>query len=154
MSQPDELASIARDMVDDGSYLTLATADQAGRPWASPVWYAHAGYREFFWVSSPAARHSRNLAGRPQAGIVIFDSRAPIGTGQAVYLDATASEVTGDEVARGIEVFSARSQAQGESSWTLADVQAPARHRLYRAIASEVFVLDGRDQRITVQIVA
>ena len=49
MSQSEhELASIARDMVDDGSYLTLATADHAGRPWASPVWYAHAGYREFF----------------------------------------------------------------------------------------------------------
>jgi len=147
-----QLASMARGMVDGGSYMTLATANHSGRPWASPVWYAHAGYREFFWVSSPQARHSKNLAGRPQAGIVIFDSRTPIGTGQAVYLDATAAEVTGDDVARGIEVFSAKSQAQGASGWSLADVQAPARHRLYRAIASEVFVLDGHDQRIAVQI--
>lgn len=137
-------------MIDDGSYMTLATADQAGRPWASPVWYAHAGSREFFWVSAPEARHSRNLSGRPQTGIVIFDSRAPIGTGQAVYLDAVASEVAGDEAARGIEAFSARSQAQGGQAWSLADIQAPARLRLYRAIASEVFVLDGRDQRIAV----
>lgn len=28
--------------------MTLATADVSGRPWASPVWYAQAGYREFF----------------------------------------------------------------------------------------------------------
>jgi hypothetical protein len=147
-----DLATIARDMVDDGSYMTLATADHAGRPWASPVWYAHAGYREFFWVSSPEARHSRNLAGRPQTGIVIFDSRAPIGTGQAVYLDATAEEATGDDVPRGIEVFSEKSRARGASGWSLADVQSPARLRLYRANASEAFVLDGRDQRISVQI--
>jgi len=153
MRQPEkQLAAIAREMVDEGRYMTLATADHAGQPWASPVWYAHGGYREFFWVSSPEARHSRNLAGRPQAGIVIFDSHAAIGTGQAVYLDATAGQVSGEDAARGIGLFSAKSQAQGASGWSLADVQAPARLRLYRAIASEVFVLDGRDQRITVQM--
>jgi pyridoxine/pyridoxamine 5'-phosphate oxidase len=145
-----QLAAIARDMIDDGSYMTLATADHAGRPWASPVWYAHADSREFFWVSAPETRHSRNLSGRPQTAIVIFDSRAPIGTGQAVYLEAVAGEVTGDDAVRGIEVFSARSQAQGGHAWSLADIHPPARLRLYRAIASEVFVLDGRDQRIAV----
>jgi hypothetical protein len=148
----DQLAAIARDMIDDGSYMTLATADQAGQPWASPVWYAHDGYRKFYWVSSPEARHSRNLAARAQTGIVIFDSRAPISTGQAVYLEATASEVAPDDVAHGIGMFSIRSQAQGGRAWSLADVQAPARLRLYRAIASEIFVLDGHDQRVPVTI--
>jgi hypothetical protein len=103
-----QLAAIARHMIDDGSYMTLATADH------------------------------------------VFDSRAPIGTGQAVYLEAVAGEVTGDDAVRGIEVFSARSQAQGGHAWSLADIQSPARLRLYRAIASEVFVLNGRDQRIAV----
>ena len=42
-----------------------AVADEAGLPWASPVWFASVDLREFFWVSSPDARHSRNLAVRP-----------------------------------------------------------------------------------------
>jgi hypothetical protein len=42
----------------------------------------------------------------------------------------------------------------GADAWSLADVQAPVRLRLYRAIASEVFVLDGRDQRIAVTVIA
>ena len=73
----EDLAAVARSIVDSGSYMTLATADEAGRPWASPVWYAPSAYREYYWVSSPEARHSRNLAARTQLSIVIFDSRAP-----------------------------------------------------------------------------
>jgi nitroimidazol reductase NimA-like FMN-containing flavoprotein (pyridoxamine 5'-phosphate oxidase superfamily) len=61
--------------------MTLATADETGCPWASPVWYAAEGYARFYWVSSPEAKHSRNLAVRPRLSIVIFDSRAPVGTG-------------------------------------------------------------------------
>ena len=147
-----DLASAARAIIDGNSYLTIATADQAGQPWASPLWYAHAGYREFFWVSSPAARHSRNVAVRPQAGIVIFDSRAPIGDPQAVYLTVTAGEVPSDRLGQGIEVFSARSQAHGARKWSLADVQEPAPHRLYQAATSECFLLDGLDQRIAVVV--
>jgi hypothetical protein len=40
------------------------------------------------------ARHSRNLAARPQVSIVIFDSHARIGMGQAVYVSAVAEELT------------------------------------------------------------
>jgi nitroimidazol reductase NimA-like FMN-containing flavoprotein (pyridoxamine 5'-phosphate oxidase superfamily) len=65
MSQPD-LDAIARAIVDSNLYMTLATADGDGRPWASPVYYASAGYTEFFSVSSPEALHSRNLAAHPQ----------------------------------------------------------------------------------------
>jgi hypothetical protein len=151
MPQQD-LVSAARAIIDGNSYLTIATADQAGRPWASPLWYAHAGYREFFWVSSPAARHSHNLIERPQAGIVIFDSRAPVGNPQAVYLTVTAGEMPGDQLGQGIEVFSARSQAHGARKWTLADVQEPAPHRLYLATTSECFLLDRLDRRIAVVV--
>ena len=36
-------AAIARAIIDDGDYMTLATADESGRPWASPVWYSGQG---------------------------------------------------------------------------------------------------------------
>jgi nitroimidazol reductase NimA-like FMN-containing flavoprotein (pyridoxamine 5'-phosphate oxidase superfamily) len=83
MPSPTRLSAIAQDVIDRNRYLTLATADQTGQPWASPVWYAHTGYKEFFWVSSPDARHSRNIAARPQVSIVIFDSSLPPDTTQA-----------------------------------------------------------------------
>jgi uncharacterized protein YhbP (UPF0306 family) len=147
-----DLASVARDFIDSNAYMTLATADENGRPWTSPVWYAAEGYAHFYWVSSPEARHSRNLAARPEVGVVIFDSQAPVGTGQGVYMSAIAEELAGTELDLGIGVFSRRSQAHGAGGWTREDVTPPARHRLYRATASEHYVLDDKDRRTLVSV--
>jgi nitroimidazol reductase NimA-like FMN-containing flavoprotein (pyridoxamine 5'-phosphate oxidase superfamily) len=141
----------ARAIIDANLYLVLATADGTGRPWSSPVYFAHHGYAEFLWVSVPEAEHSRNIAARPQVGIVIFDSHAPIGTGQGVYISATAEQVGSDNLARGIETFSQRSIGHGGATWTVKDVQAETGLRLYRAVAESYSVLakDGQpDHRI------
>jgi Pyridoxamine 5'-phosphate oxidase len=144
-----EREAMARAIVDANSYMTLGTADADGLPWASPVWYAPASYREFFWVSRPGARHSANIAVRPQVGIVIFDSTVAIGTGRGVYMAARAGQVTAaDEVERGMAVFSARSVAQGGHEWTPGDVGPSAPVRLYRTVATEQFVLSPQDERL------
>jgi nitroimidazol reductase NimA-like FMN-containing flavoprotein (pyridoxamine 5'-phosphate oxidase superfamily) len=150
-----ELGAIAREIIDSNRYMVLATADQSGLPWASPVWYAPAENREFFWVSSPEARHSRNLASHPQLAIVIFDSTVAIGSGQAVYMSAVADQPTGDELDRGIEIFSRRSEAQGARAWTREDVLPTAPISLYRATVSEHSMLDpaaSPDQRTPVTL--
>jgi hypothetical protein len=144
--------SIAREVIDSNSYMTLGTADGSGLPWVSPVWFATPDYREFFWVSDPQRRHSRNLAERPELSIVIFDSQAPIYGGQAVYMSAVADRPDDSDLDRGLEVFSDRSEAQGERRWTRADVQGSAALRLYRATASEHFVLGEGDERIPVRL--
>jgi pyridoxine/pyridoxamine 5'-phosphate oxidase len=145
-------SAYARRIIDSHVYMTLATADAAGRPWASPVWFAHDGHSRFVWVSKPEARHSRNLAVRPDAGIVFFDSTPRQGTPDAVYVEARAERVADDDEERLIEVFSRRSESMGEPAWTVEDVRPPARLRLYRATAAEMFVLGKKDERITVDL--
>jgi uncharacterized protein YhbP (UPF0306 family) len=133
-----------REIIDAARYMVLATADEDGAPWASPVWFAPDGYTRFLWVSREDTRHSRNLAVRPQLSIVIFDSRAPVGEGEGVYMDAVAEQITEPEQA--IEVYSRRSVAQGAPAWTVADVSPPAELRLYAATATEQW-LGRRDRR-------
>ena len=148
-----ERQALAKAIVDGNSYMTLGTADAEGVPWASPVWYAPGSYREYFWVSRPGARHSQNIAVRPQVGIVIFDSTVAINTGRAVYMDALAEQVTDDgEIARGISVCSERSLAQGARAWTPEEVGQSGRVRLYRARASEQFVLSPEDERLPLML--
>jgi nitroimidazol reductase NimA-like FMN-containing flavoprotein (pyridoxamine 5'-phosphate oxidase superfamily) len=141
----------ARAVFTANRYMVLGTADADGRPWTSPVWYAREGYAELYWVSSPQARHSRNIAARPQISIVVFDSQVPVGSAQAVYMLAVAQELTGAERERGMEVFNREGAAQGLRPWTLADVAAPAKHRLYRATVTEHWVLDPHDERLPIQ---
>ena len=141
-----ELARLARRVIDTTKYMALGTADEAGQPWVSPVWFACEDYRHFHWVSSPEARHSRNLDSRPEVAIAIYDPSVDVGTAAAVYVSGTAEELTGDELEHGIEIFDRLSRKGDGPQWQLSDVQPPSPYRLYRATASEHFVLiRGRD---------
>ncbi|WP_066364879.1 pyridoxamine 5'-phosphate oxidase family protein [Herbidospora mongoliensis] len=77
-------------LLADSRYLVLATADHQGLPWATPVFFAPHDEDRLYWVSSPDSRHSRNLAERPDVAITVFDSHAPVGGAEALYLEATA----------------------------------------------------------------
>jgi Pyridoxamine 5'-phosphate oxidase len=137
-----DLDAIARGIIDDNRYMALGTADESGRPWVTPVYFAPDGYRTLYWLSAPERRHSRNVAVRPEISIVMFDSQVAIGQGQAVYMEATAAELTDADLERGIETFSRVSVSHGAGAWTLEDVRPPAALRLYRADVSEHWVLD------------
>lgn len=156
MTAPGHAPQTVRDIIEANLYLVLATADVAGRPWSSPVYFAHTGFTEFFWVSSPDVTHSQNIAVRPEVGMAIFDSHAPISKGQGVYMSAAAELVEdAGETARGIEIFSRRSVSHGGGEWTPEDVRPDAGLRLYRATVDTHSILakDGQpDHRIAVPL--
>ena len=147
-----DLAALARAIVDANLYMALATADETGRPWVSPVYFAHVAYRELVWVSRPERTHSRNLAARDDVSLAIFDSTVPIGTGQAVYMTATAREVAEHDLERYADAFSRRSVEHGGGPFGAAEALDPAPLRLYLATATEQWVLDGADNRVPVAL--
>ena len=136
-----ELALHARQVIDANRYMALGTADEVGHPWVSPVWFASEDYHNFHWVSSPDAKHSRNLVVHQAVAIAIFDSSVPVGGARAVYMKGVAKELTGVELGQGLEVFDRVSQEDIGSRWGLDDVQGSALFRLYRATVSENWVL-------------
>jgi nitroimidazol reductase NimA-like FMN-containing flavoprotein (pyridoxamine 5'-phosphate oxidase superfamily) len=143
--------AIARATLEANSYMTLATADESGTPWASPVWFATEDYHALYWISSPSSRHSQNLAVRPDLSIVVFDSTARPLEGQAVYMVATAEQVPEPELEAGMDVFSRVSVRSGLKAYGLANVTGEARLRLYRATVTEHYILDP-DAPIDVRI--
>jgi nitroimidazol reductase NimA-like FMN-containing flavoprotein (pyridoxamine 5'-phosphate oxidase superfamily) len=51
MSREEDPRAIARAIIGSGLYMVLGTADEAGNPWTSPVYYAYEGVARFLWVS-------------------------------------------------------------------------------------------------------
>jgi nitroimidazol reductase NimA-like FMN-containing flavoprotein (pyridoxamine 5'-phosphate oxidase superfamily) len=143
-------ADVARRILDENSYATLATADVDGRPWVTPVWFAERGLRQYVWVSRTTRRHSQNVAQRAEIALVVFDSTVPVGSGSAVYVEATAAEVPDHELAAALAVFNAKCEASGLSTWDTSKVSGDAPHRLYLATAAQVWVLDDHENRIPV----
>lgn len=141
----ENLSAIARTILDANMYMVLGTADESGQPWVTPVYFSCKDYREFYWISSPEVRHSRNLVVRPQISIVVFDSQIAVGKGQAVYMSAFAKELTGADFDRGLNIYNGRFSNPVEHGVQIigADVvKAPGLYRLYQAVASEYWVLD------------
>lgn len=133
-------ADIVRTVLDGNSFMTLATADSDGVPWATPVWFATEDYRSLYWVSAPDTRHSQNIAVRPEITVVVYDSRQRPGDVMAVYMTGTAGLVV--DVGEGIAVFSRCAVREGIGAWGIERVTGDARLRLYRASVAAHYILD------------
>lgn len=139
-----EPAAIARAIIDANLYVVLGTTGRDSVPWISPVFYAARDYTEFYWVSAPETDHSRNLADQPLVSLVVFDSSVPPGTGQAVYMSATAEQLEGADVEHGLEVYPGPAERGGRQM--SADIlQAPGPYRMYRATVSRHWILCERE---------
>jgi hypothetical protein len=138
-----DLAAVAREIIDTNAYMTLATADEHGQPWASPVFYWVDGYTDFYWMSATDVVHSRNVAVRPRVSIVIFDSRAAEGTAVPVYMSALAEQVADADVERAVAFFPGPGP-RGGCPVSAAELRAPAPYRLYRASVTETSMLCPR----------
>jgi hypothetical protein len=151
-----DLAALGRAMLARNRFMVLGTVDPSGRARVSPVWLVD--HRDAFWLSSPDAHHSRNVELRPEVSMVVFDSSADPHTGQAVYLEATASRVPDDELADAcVRAFRNVDPDLSYTPESLADEPFV----LYRArvTASEIHVRGrdygdgtGSDQRVPVQL--
>jgi pyridoxamine 5'-phosphate oxidase-like protein len=122
-------------------YLVLGTADEAGNPWTTPVYFAAADPRRLYWVSSPDSRHSRNIAVRPRVSIAVFDSTVPIGGAEATYLSATAGPAADDETDDALAVLNTR--LPDGRHLDRDDLLPNGLLRIYRADVAEHFVLIG-----------
>jgi len=156
MPADDELRAMARRVIDGNRYLVLGTLDPDGRPRLSPVFFTPARYRDFYWVSSPDARHSHNVRERPPVEIVVFDSTVLPNQGEAVYVSATAREVPAEELGDVVgEAFDP--QTRGARAFAPEELSGDADLRLYVATATayDVHVRGGHptlgtgiDQRV------
>jgi uncharacterized protein YhbP (UPF0306 family) len=146
-------------VIDANTYLVLGTADAAGSPWVTPVYFTQRDYRDFYWVSDPGTRHSRNLAERPEIGIAIFDSHSVVGKAEAVYIRASGAQVPDDSLAEALAIYNSNPVAG--KVFEVTDLHPPAPFRLYHARAIEHSVLirggdpkygRGADSRMTVTL--
>lgn len=146
-----EVVRRCRELVEAQQYLTMATADSDGTPWATTVWYAVGSLPgdpdpHLLWLSLVDARHSANLAARPRLGLSIFDSTQPGGTGLGLQMAGVGEQVPPSDVDAAVRAFSEASVAAGGDAWTREQVEGDSPARLYRVRIDEAYVLAGRER--------
>lgn len=107
MKPIDTAAKILRNI----RYATLATTTPEGEPWNSPVAHTFDEDLNMYWASDKENQHSTNIRNNGKVFIVIYDSTAPEGEGEGVYIQAVAKELEdSDEVLRAQQILHAEDE--------------------------------------------
>jgi uncharacterized protein YhbP (UPF0306 family) len=144
----------AKYLLETNEHMIISTADAAGKPWISPVFFAYDSRYNLYWVSNREAIHSQNLKLRPQTAIVVY-GKLPDGPFDGVYFDAVSSELSVEtEIKEAMKIYAQRPQSSRFTIKSIADVTGSALWRLYKATPKAIFkcaVTTEGGQAITVR---
>lgn len=90
--QESHLASATK-ILQSIKYMTLATVCADGSPWNTPVAPTFNKELIFRWGSNEQSVHSQNVRNEKRVFVVIYDSTAPEGVGEGVYMKGEAEEL-------------------------------------------------------------
>lgn len=86
-------------------HVSLATVNADGTPHNTPVFAAFGPHLDLYWVSSPASKHSGNIARTGQVFAVAFDS---MHSGGGIYLQSTARVLSEPELTPALDIYNER----------------------------------------------
>lgn len=157
----DQYIIEAKQIIEENIYCTIATASSDSKPWISPVFYAFDEGYNFYWVSDKNALHSKNINQNPHGAIVIFNSQAPEGEGDGVYIEAKLVEITEEkDILHAIKLRNNRVTQEEFKVKSLHEVIGEGVWRVYKAIPLKIYKLtDGEyingqyvDKRVEVKL--
>ena len=155
------LEELAKDIIKKSQYMTIASVDARGVPWASAVCYACDTNYNFYWVSLPSSKHQANITHNSKIAFTIFDSHQDWGEGIGVQGEATVEKVKLSEIAHAQKTFFNRDYPFGKSNVIsaygegLKSLLKGKIYLFYKAIPTKIWVPDPEadvDARVEVTL--
>jgi len=128
---------IARKILKTNIYMTLATADAKGEPWASPVFYCKDNKNNLYFISPPSSKHMKNIEGNNRVSFAIFDSRQPQGDLNGIQGYGEVNKLTGNNLVKGLKYYNTTF-----IKITAENLQNDAPYRLYKLAPRKMYVVN------------
>jgi uncharacterized protein len=122
--------------------MTLATHGDEG-PWAAAVFYVNRGF-DLYFLSSPRARHSANLAANPAAAATVQEDYADWTAIKGIQLEGVVEPLSGEDAVHAQALYAAKfpiARLDGTTPTTIA--VALSRIAWYRLAARRVYFVDN-----------
>jgi hypothetical protein len=157
MANVTELTRKAKEVIDSIEYIDLATITKDGEPWSSPLWFVRDDQYNFYFYSPKKSQHSINIRDNGRGFVVIYDSRAPEGTGFGVYMTAQVNELNNiPDIKNAIKwIFTKKAKKKIPE-----DFLGESPRRIYKVTPKQVWVNDSEltnglylDYRIPIKLV-
>lgn len=122
--------------------MTLATHGPEG-PWAAAVFYANDGFNLYF-ISSPASRHSRNLAAHAGVAATVHEDYLEWREIKGIQLEGAVEQVSGAEETRVRALYGKKFPFAADPAAAPAAIAAAfAKVRWYKLAAVRVYFVDN-----------
>jgi len=131
----------AKEILSKIQYATIATVTPDGKPWNSPVAHEIDENYVIYWFSDKENQHSKNVRANPYAFIVIYDSTAPEGTGEGVYIEADVEELNNAD-----EINKVRNAKKGKVVDDANEFLGNAIRRCYKATPKRMWMNDAEEK--------
>jgi uncharacterized protein YhbP (UPF0306 family) len=87
------LTELAKSIIEQNEYISLATVGEGNEPWVSMVAYAYDDKLNFYFLSLPSSNHIKNAQKHKKVAFSIYDSRQNFGYGVGLQIEGTLEEV-------------------------------------------------------------
>ena len=135
-----DLSKRAKEIIEKIQYVTIASVTKDGMPWNSPVFTAYDEDFNFYWGTHIDSQKAKNIRANSNVFLVIYDSTVPSGTGEGVYIKATAQQIADPgDVKRVFELLKAR---HASSFWDFGAVSEEGPIRLFKATPQKAWMND------------
>ncbi len=92
-----DLSKRAKEIVKKIDYITIASVTPEGMPWNTPVYSAFDKDYNFYWGTHIDSQKAKNIRNNENVFLVIYDSTVPPGTGEGVFVQAKARQLSNPE---------------------------------------------------------
>lgn len=133
------------EIINKIQYITIATIGQDGQPWNSPVYSGFDEHLNFYWSSDKDSQHSKNIRKNSKIFIVIYDSTMAEGTGEGVYIQATAVELAEQkeiQVARRVTQSRKGQMGEYDNKKEYEKFTGDKIRRVYKAVPKKIWMND------------
>jgi len=139
---PDALREQVQRYLRERHVMTLANHGEEG-VWAAAVFYANDGFT-FYFLSSPASRHCRNLARSPRVSAAVHEDYADWREIKGVQLEGIAAVIAGEEEEKARRLYAEKFPVVGNLAQAPDSiVRALAKVRWYKLIPERLFFIDN-----------
>jgi uncharacterized protein YhbP (UPF0306 family) len=150
----------AKKIIVSNKYLTLATADAQGIPWAAPLFYAYDDEYNFYFLSAKDSLHAEHIEVNHRVALAIFDSTVPLGEGDGVQIEGHAEMAGFSELPRIIHLYYKQRfvdiKERARHTHGVEDFAGLAIRRFYKVVPIRAYTLDtdatSVDRRVEIDL--
>lgn len=154
-----DLNKLAQQIVLTNNYMTIASTDLNGNPWASVVAYAFDNKYNFYFISMKTSKHAQQITQNNKIVVVIFDSRQLLMDGVGLQIEGICNKVNFRELPKAIKTYFGRRYPFGsyfkEIKKFLINLIKIHQYEMYKFIPIQVWMNDPNakiDRRIKVSL--